>query len=83
VGEAHTFINSTLVWNCTAAQAGANRLCTPSAAHPYPVILTEGTFASMYNSFGAISPDLVNNGYCVYAFNFGRHQPGRRRQPGF
>jgi triacylglycerol esterase/lipase EstA (alpha/beta hydrolase family) len=74
-GEAQAFGNSTLVWNYTAAPAGANRPCTPSAAHPYPVILTEGTFASMYNSFGAISPDLVNNGYCVYAFNYGQTIP--------
>jgi triacylglycerol esterase/lipase EstA (alpha/beta hydrolase family) len=74
-GEAQAFLNSTLVWNYTAAPAGANRPCTPSATHPYPVILTEGTFASMYNSFGAISPDLVNNGYCVYAFNYGQTIP--------
>jgi triacylglycerol esterase/lipase EstA (alpha/beta hydrolase family) len=74
-GEAQAFLNSTLVWNYNAAPAGANRSCTPSAAHPYPVILTEGTFASMYNSFGAISPDLVNNGYCVYAFNYGQTIP--------
>ena len=74
-GEAQAFLNSTLVWNYTAAPAGANRSCTLSAAHPYPVILTEGTFASMYNSFGAISPDLVNNGYCVYAFNYGQTIP--------
>jgi triacylglycerol esterase/lipase EstA (alpha/beta hydrolase family) len=74
-GEAQAFFNSTLIWNYTAAPAGANRPCTPSAAHPYPVILTEGTFASMYNSFGAISPDLVNNGYCVYAFNYGQTIP--------
>jgi triacylglycerol esterase/lipase EstA (alpha/beta hydrolase family) len=74
-GEAQAFLNSTLARNYTAAPAGANRPCTPSAAHPYPVILTEGTFASMYNSFGAISPDLVNNGYCVYAFNYGQTIP--------
>lgn len=74
-GEASAFLNSTLVWNFGAAPAGANAPCTPSAAHPYPVILTEGTFASMYNSFGAISPDLVNNGYCVYAFNYGQTIP--------
>ena len=74
-GEAQAFFNSTLIWNYTAAPLGANRPCTPSAAHPYPVILTEGTFASMYNSFGAISPDLVNNGYCVYAFNYGQTIP--------
>lgn len=74
-GEAAAFINSTFVWNYNAPPPGANVPCTPSAAHPYPVILTEGTFASMYNSFGAISPDLVNNGYCVYAFNYGQTLP--------
>jgi len=74
-GEASAFINSTFVWNYNASPRGANVPCTPSAAHPYPVVLTEGTFASMYNSFGAIAPDLVNNGYCVYAFNYGQTLP--------
>jgi triacylglycerol esterase/lipase EstA (alpha/beta hydrolase family) len=74
-GEAQAFINSTFFWNFSAAPAGANVPCTPSAAHPYPVILSEGTFSSMYNSFGALSPDLANNGYCVYAFNYGQTLP--------
>jgi triacylglycerol esterase/lipase EstA (alpha/beta hydrolase family) len=74
-GEAQAFINSTFFWNYGAAPAGANVGCTPSVAHPYPVILTEGTFSSMYNSFGALSPDLADNGYCVYAFNYGQTLP--------
>lgn len=74
-GEATAFLNSTFFWNFNASPPGANVPCHPSAAHPYPVILTEGTFASMANSFGAISPDLVNNGYCVYAFNYGQTLP--------
>ncbi len=74
-GEASAFLNSTLVWNYNASPPGANQRCTPSAAHPYPVVLVEGTFSSMYNSFGAISPDLVNNGYCVYSFNYGQTIP--------
>src|SRR5574340_372268 len=73
--EASAFLGSTLIWNFEAAPPGANVPCTPSAAHPYPVILVEGTFSSMYNNFGAISPDLVNNGYCVYAFNYGQTIP--------
>lgn len=73
--EASAFLNSTLVWNYEAPPPGANVPCTPSAAHPYPVVLVEGTFSSMYNNFGAISPDLVNNGYCVYAFNYGQTIP--------
>ena len=73
--EASAFINSTFAWNYNASPPGANVECTPSAAHPYPVVLVEGTFSSMYNSFGALSPDLVNNGYCVYAFNYGHTIP--------
>ncbi len=74
-GEAAAFVGSTFFWNFNAPPPGANVRCTPSAAHPYPVILTEATFGSMYNNFGAISPDLVNNGYCVYAFNYGQTLP--------
>ncbi len=73
--EASAFFNSTLFWNYEAPPPGANVSCTPSAAHPYPVVLVEGTFSSMYNSFGAISPDLADNGYCVYAFNYGQTIP--------
>jgi triacylglycerol esterase/lipase EstA (alpha/beta hydrolase family) len=73
--EASAFVNSTFIWNYNASPPGANAACTPSAAHPYPVVLVEGTFSNMYNSFGALSPDLVNNGYCVYAFNYGQTIP--------
>ena len=71
-GEASQFLSSGLVWNWYASPSGANASCHPTSSHPYPVVLSEGTFASMYNSFGAIAPDLVNNGYCVYAFNYGQ-----------
>jgi len=71
-GEASSFLASTLWWNWYASPPGANNGCLPSSAHPYPVVLSEGTFADMYNSFGALAPDLANNGYCVYAFNYGQ-----------
>lgn len=71
-GESAAFLASTLPFNFNASPPGANVPCRPSAAHPDPVVLVEGTFASMSNSFGAISPDLVNNGYCVFALNFGQ-----------
>jgi triacylglycerol esterase/lipase EstA (alpha/beta hydrolase family) len=73
--EASAFLKSTLVWNYHASPAGANVHCTPTAAHPYPVVLVEATFSSMYNAFGAISPYLANHGYCVYAFNYGQTIP--------
>jgi len=73
--EGVAFLNSVNPLFYNASPLGANVPCQPSAAHPYPVVLVEGTFASMYNSFEAISPDLVNNGYCVYAFNYGQTIP--------
>jgi triacylglycerol esterase/lipase EstA (alpha/beta hydrolase family) len=58
----------------TASPPGANNwACRPSAAHPRPVILVHGTFADMSDSWQALSPLLANNGYCVFAFNYGSY----------
>jgi triacylglycerol esterase/lipase EstA (alpha/beta hydrolase family) len=52
--------------------AGANDWsCRPSAAHPRPVVLVNGTFANQITSWNALSPLLKNHGYCVYTFNYG------------
>ncbi|WP_037574968.1 esterase/lipase family protein [Phaeacidiphilus oryzae] len=45
--------------------------CKPSAAHPEPVVLVNGTFANMHDNWGAAAPLLANHGYCVFAFDYG------------
>jgi len=56
----------------TVPPPGANNFsCKPTAAHPYPVVLVNGTFANMDDNWQAASPILYNHGYCVFAFNYG------------
>ncbi|HKT04091.1 MAG TPA: alpha/beta fold hydrolase [Rugosimonospora sp.] len=55
-----------------AAPPGANDWsCTPTAAHPDPVVLVHGTFGNMTDSWQALSALLANDGYCVFALNYG------------
>ena len=54
------------------AVRGANDWsCKPSAARPNPVVMLPGTFANVGANFVKAAPRLVNNGFCVFAMNFG------------
>jgi triacylglycerol esterase/lipase EstA (alpha/beta hydrolase family) len=60
----------------TVPPPGADNFsCQPSALHPYPVVLVNGTFANMNSNWQAASPLLADNGYCVFAFNYGGATP--------
>jgi triacylglycerol esterase/lipase EstA (alpha/beta hydrolase family) len=56
----------------TTPPRGANNFsCKPTGGDPYPVILVHGTVENMDDNWQAASPLLANNGYCVFAFNYG------------
>lgn len=55
----------------SAPPPGSNLAGCRSSAHPYPVVLVNGTFANQEDDFGALAPTLANSGYCVYTFAYG------------
>jgi len=62
------------IWNETwepESLEGGNNGCKPSSAHPYPVVLVHATLADEGSNWVTLAPLLANNGYCVYAFNYG------------
>jgi triacylglycerol esterase/lipase EstA (alpha/beta hydrolase family) len=56
----------------TASPPGANDYgCRPNREHPYPVVLSEGTFENAYDNWAKLAPELAKDGYCVFAPNIG------------
>ncbi|MBF6330109.1 esterase/lipase family protein [Nocardia transvalensis] len=61
-----------------APQGSNNWACKPDAAHPRPVVLVHGTWASAFGAYSYMSPQLAKAGYCVFTFNYGRaDSPGK------
>ncbi|MER5890288.1 alpha/beta fold hydrolase [Streptomyces sp. NPDC001941] len=47
--------------------------CRPSAAHPEPVVLLHGTFATWYEDLNFLQADLAARGYCTFADTYGEY----------
>lgn len=45
--------------------------CKPTKGHRRPVVLVHGTFGDMSVSWNLISPALADDGYCVFALDYG------------
>ncbi len=46
--------------------------CRPTAQRPYPVVLVPGTLENMAGNWYTLSSLLSNEGYCVFALNYGQ-----------
>jgi triacylglycerol esterase/lipase EstA (alpha/beta hydrolase family) len=59
-----------------ASSSGYNDTsCTPSAAHPDPVVLIHGLGSTGEENWSYVGPYLANAGYCAYSFTYGANSP--------
>jgi len=57
--------------------AGANDWeCTPGEERPYPAVIVHGTFGDQKSLLDNLSLALVQDGYCVYALDYGDRATG-------
>jgi len=55
----------------TGMPAGVNGTSSCAVSQPYPVVLVHGTFANANFSWQTIAPTLVDDGYSVWALDYG------------
>jgi triacylglycerol lipase len=70
---------SSVLFALHAGAAGAtvnDFSCKPTAAHPSPVVLVHGTFADQTISWNLMAPTLEQDGYCVFALDYGNRGTG-------
>jgi triacylglycerol lipase len=61
----------------TLPAAGANDWsCTPTTAHPSPVVIVHGTFGDSKSLLDRLSWSLHSAGYCVFALDYGNRATG-------
>ena len=48
-----------------------NPNCRLTAAHPRPVVLVHATFSNQQQNWSTLGPQLMQQGYCVWALNYG------------
>lgn len=49
--------------------------CTPSAAHPRPVVLLHGLGGQGDEAWTSLAPYLTSRGWCVFSLTYGEDQP--------
>jgi triacylglycerol esterase/lipase EstA (alpha/beta hydrolase family) len=68
-----SMLAAVVVASPAAHAAGGNNDfgCRPSAAHPEPVILLHGSFATYYEDLNFLQSELAAQGYCTFSFTYG------------
>jgi triacylglycerol esterase/lipase EstA (alpha/beta hydrolase family) len=75
IGLAGTLVLGAAAPVQAATTGGGNNdfACRPSAAHPNPVVLLHGTFATYYEDLNFLQADLAARGYCTFSLTYGAY----------